>query len=597
MDKRWLLFLLVLFLIIQLYSIMMRAPEQPKAPEAEGTVEEQAEPIETHRAVETPVPHRRVEAIPAPEEPHVADVTTAKKLVVTTDFYHIVFSTIGARPIVWEIIDPKYVFSNDNQTSTPIELIPQVENPAGREYPLEIDLREFNAGGYSEFNQMVFESQRSTDAQGNIVLTFTSPVLEGIRLNKIITIPQHGYLCDLLVKVENTTNARYRFDYDGRGLSVSWGAGIGSIQAPDKIHVRNFNAIFKGTGKPKGLVPKKDKPFEYRGPVEWAGLQTRFFLAAIVPVSDAAEAVLSQVKYRNISQEHAAPQNGLPPPMSIELFQEAFTLEPGEAKQYDYRLFVGPKEYNVLKAANYNLAKVLFYTSFQWMRAVCIALLKILQYLNLLLHNYGLAIIALTFMARIVMHPLTHKGMKLQAKTMAEQQKIKPYLDEIMKKYKDNPQKKNQETMKLYKEHGINPFGMLRGCLPMLLQMPIFFALYRLLSQAIDLRQQGFLWIKDLSGPDALVKFDFNIPLLGPYLNILPIIMGVSQFLVSRFSTTNIKDPTQRQMVVMMPLIFTFILYNLPSGLVLYWLVSNLWQTAHQLVANKLIKKEQAGAS
>ncbi len=592
MDKRWILFLLVLFLIINFYSMMMRPPEEPEAPEAAAV--EQGEVVEKSEAEETPAALRRPETISAAEELTPGDFEAAEKITVTTDFYHIVFSTLGARPISWEITDPKYVSTQENGISKPIQLIPQVANPGGREYPLEIDLREFNAGGFSKFNQIVFTSERSTGRHGNTILTFTSPPLEGIRVKKVISIPKSGYLCDLIVTVENTTDARYRFDYDGRGLSISWGGGIGSLEPTDRIQQHYIKAIFKGAKKPKGVVPKKDRPFEYSGPVEWAGLQTRFFVAAIVPVSDSAIAVASQLKYRNITKEYSNPESKLPPPMSMELFHAQFTLEPGEKRQYDYRIFVGPKEYDVLKAANYNLAKVLFHTSFTWMRAICIGLLKILQYLNLLLHNYGLAIVAMTILARVVMHPLTHKGMKIQAKSMAEQQKIKPYVDEIAKKYKDNPQKRNQETMKLYKEHGINPFGMLRGCFPMLLQMPIFFALYRLLSQAIDLRQQGFLWIKDLSAPDALVKFDFSIPLLGPYLNILPIIMGLSQYMVSRFSTTNIKDPTQRQMVVMMPIIFTFILYNLPSGLVLYWLVSNIWQSVHQLIANKLIKKEKA---
>ena len=592
MDKRWILFLLVLFLIINFYSMMMRTPEEPEAPE--GAAVEQGEDVEKPGPEETPTARRRPETISTAEELAPGEFEAAEKLTVTTDFYHIVFSTLGARPISWQIIDPKYVSIQDNEISKPIQLIPQVANPGGREYPLEIDLREFNAGGYSKFNQMVFTSERSIGRHGNTILTFTSPPLEGIRLKKVISIPTRGYLCDLRVSVENTTDARYRFDYDGRGLSVSWGGGIGSLEPLEPGHHYDVKAIFKGAKKPKGVVPKKDRPFEYAGPVEWAGLQTRFFLTAIVPVSDTSIAVLSQVKYRNITKEYSNPESKLPPPMSMELFHAQFTLEPGATKEFEYKLFVGPKEYNILKAAEHNLAKVLFHTSFTWMRALCVGLLKILQYLNLVLHNYGLAIITMTILTRVVMHPLTHKGMKIQAKSMAEQQKIKPFVDEIAKKYKDNPQKRNQETMKLYKQHGINPFGMLRGCFPMMLQMPIFFALYRLLSQAIDLRQQGFLWIKDLSGPDALLKFDFSIPLLGPYLNILPLIMGLSQFMVSRFSTTNIKDPTQRQMMFMMPIVFTFILYNLPSGLVLYWLVSNIWQGVHQLIANKLVKKEKA---
>jgi YidC/Oxa1 family membrane protein insertase len=219
-------------------------------------------------------------------------------------------------------------------------------------------------------------------------------------------------------------------------------------------------------------------------------------------------------------------------------------------------------------------------------------MLGILALLIAWTHNYGLSIILLTITMRLLTQPLTHIGMKSQAKVMAEQQRIKPLIDAIREKHKDDPQKMNSEIWKTYREHGVNPLGMLKGCVWMLVQLPIFFALYRLLMGAIDLRGESFLWIKDLTAPDALFTFPFSLPLLGNKFNILPILMGVSQVFAQRLQTTNIEDPNQKMMTTMMPIIFIFILYNFPAGLSLYWFVSNLWQIAFQLFVNKRVKEE-----
>ena len=148
--------------------------------------------------------------------------------------------------------------------------------------------------------------------------------------------------------------------------------------------------------------------------------------------------------------------------------------------------------------------------------------------------------------------------------------------------------------MELYKEHGINPLGFLRGCLPLFIQMPIFISLYFLLSESFELRGAGFLWIKDLSSPDQLFKFSVSLPFLGHYLNLLPILMGASQIIVSRFTASASVDPSQKTMMYFFPIFFTVIVYNLSSGLVLYWLTSNILQAGQQFIINKHMKKEQS---
>jgi YidC/Oxa1 family membrane protein insertase len=167
------------------------------------------------------------------------------------------------------------------------------------------------------------------------------------------------------------------------------------------------------------------------------------------------------------------------------------------------------------------------------------------------------------------------------------------HLDKLNEKYKDNPTKRNQEMMKLYREHNVNPFGMLKGCMWMLIQLPIFFALYKLLSQDFDLRGASFLWIEDLSKADHLFHFGFSIPWMGEYFNLLPVMTAATQMLVSKLTMNPqaISDPQQaaiqKQMMYMMPIMILVMTYHFPSGLCLYWMISNVWQVFQQRFVNR----------
>jgi YidC/Oxa1 family membrane protein insertase len=196
--------------------------------------------------------------------------------------------------------------------------------------------------------------------------------------------------------------------------------------------------------------------------------------------------------------------------------------------------------------------------------------------------NYGVAIIILTILVKIVLFPLGQKSYK----SMSEMKKIQPLMKEIREKYKDDKKKMNQEVMGLYRTYKINPLG---GCLPMVVQLPAFFALYRMLYEAIELRHAPFfLWIDDLSAPDRLFRFDFSIPFMeAPYgIPVLTIVMGASMLLQQKMSPP-MGDATQAKMMMFMPIIFTVIFINFSSGLVLYWLVNNLLSIAQQYYTQK----------
>jgi YidC/Oxa1 family membrane protein insertase len=196
--------------------------------------------------------------------------------------------------------------------------------------------------------------------------------------------------------------------------------------------------------------------------------------------------------------------------------------------------------------------------------------------------NYGIAIIILTLITKIILFPLGNKSYK----SMNDMKRMQPLMTEIREKYKDDKKKMNEETMALYRTYKINPMG---GCLPMVVQLPVFFALYRMLYQAIELRHAPFFgWINDLSAPDRLFQFGFSIPFMEPPYGIpvLTIVMGATMFLQQKMSPPP-GDPTQAKIMMFMPLIFTVIFINFSAGLVLYWLINNIFSIAQQYYIQK----------
>jgi YidC/Oxa1 family membrane protein insertase len=199
--------------------------------------------------------------------------------------------------------------------------------------------------------------------------------------------------------------------------------------------------------------------------------------------------------------------------------------------------------------------------------------------------NYGVVIILLSALTKLLFWPLTQKSFK----SMREMQKLQPAMAELKEKYKDDPQKLNKAMMELYRERGVNPLG---GCLPMLLQMPVFIALFNVLRTTIELRRAPFmLWINDLSSPDIIAKMPFSLPFIGNNLSLLPILMGVAMFVQQKMQSA---DPKQAALTYMMPIIFTVLFFTFPSGLVLYWLVNNILTIGHQYLMNRADRAQEA---
>ena len=257
---------------------------------------------------------------------------------------------------------------------------------------------------------------------------------------------------------------------------------------------------------------------------------------------------------------------------------EPITIKPGETSEQKYIIYAGPSDIASLRQVGYGLDESINYGFFGGISKFILAVMK---FFYNIVHSWGLAIILLSVFLNVILFPLTMKSFK----SMQKMQELHPQMEKLKVQYKGNPQKLNQEIMELYKKYKINPFS---GCLPMLLQMPIFFALYQALMKSIELRGTKFLWIKDLSMPDA-VPIPFTLPLIGNSINILPLVMVVAMVLQQKISTKTMgsaitveQREQQKIMLIVMPIMFGFIFYNMPSGLVLYWVVNTVLTVVEQ---------------
>ncbi len=323
--------------------------------------------------------------------------------------------------------------------------------------------------------------------------------------------------------------------------------------------------------------------------LEYGGVSNQFFTTLIRPAGKQASNFWAKAKKVRIpGDDEDSPKYSVRAGFTL----PERTLEPGEFANFSYDIYIGPKHYSILKKMDTDTDEVMNYG---WFAPISVLLNNVLNWLHDSVFSktankwaWGLSIIALTILIRIAIWPLHNKS----TRTMKRMSKLQPIMKEMREKYKDNPNKLNQETMKLYKEYQINPMG---GCLPMFLQIPIFFGYYRMLQYAVELRGQSFLWVEDLSMPDTLHTFElpFSLPLLGDQLpvNILPILMAVTMVLQMKM-TPKTGDKMQQRIMMFMPLMFFFFCYNFASALALYWTTQNIFSIGQTWLTNRLPEPE-----
>ena len=316
-----------------------------------------------------------------------------------------------------------------------------------------------------------------------------------------------------------------------------------------------------------GVQKREAKPF-YREKVnnaEWAGMTNQFFTDLITPLN--AKAVELWARPFDIKQVEGPNLLGIEGAMGMPGFQ----IQPGQTASLRFQLYAGPKLYGRLAKLPHDEAEIM---NFGMWKLVSQFLLNFMNLIHGWVKDYGVSIILLTACVKGVLWPLQNKANRSMRKMSA----LAPKMQELKEKYKDDPTRMNQEVMKLYKEHGVNPVG---GCLPMMIQIPIFFGLFSMLGQAAELRNASFLWVHDLSQPDTVA----HIPGIGWPINILPLIMGATNLWLMRM-TPKTGDSTQQKVMMFMPLIFLFFCYNFAAALALYYTTQNLF-TILQLYQNR----------
>lgn len=362
-------------------------------------------------------------------------------------------------------------------------------------------------------------------------------------------------------------------------FDITWENGIRFVEH-NSVDESNYSdaSVFSGGEQvildASSVGEKVSKNFG--GRIDWIAARNKYFSAVIIPSEpDKIEAGYIEGIRNNVGFDGV-----------VERYDLRLTI-PFNNQTVDkksFSLFIGPVDYQVLEDLGRNLVALVNFGSFFGLTFLIrpiaeYVLLPLFQFLHSFIPNYGIVIIIFSLIIKIVVYPLT----KSSYQSMKKMQALQPKIAELKEKFKDDPQKMNKETMKLYSTYGINPAG---GCLPILLQMPIFIALWGMFQSAIDLRLQPFFWwIKDLSTPDVIYDLGFKIPLFGvQQISGLALLMGITTFVQQKMT---IKDPNQKALVYIMPVMLTILFMSFPSGLNLYYFLFNLFSIIQQWYINR----------
>ena len=403
-------------------------------------------------------------------------------------------------------------------------------------------------------------------------------------ITKTYTFGDTDYLFQVDVETKNSVNKAIPLVYDNSAYTLAFEPQIGpSFASLDKNY--NYRRFYiKEDGAKKKTMPKLSSgSYKTEKPLSWVALAGKYF--SLIAIPDATSYAVS------LSENSGA--EGIPLESSIYFTRPTIR----SASQVDtWRFYAGPQlkkdmvPYNDASQNSFGVSGLQLEAALDsstWLGWLETILKEILNFFYRLIPNYGVGIILLTFLLKLLLHPITKKGMESTAKMTA----LTPKMDEIKARWPDNPTKQNEEMAELYKKEKINPMG---GCLPMLLQFPILIGFYGLLNKHFELRGAMFIpgWIPDLSRPDVVATLPFSLPFVGNELHLLPIFYTVSMIFSMKITQSGSAGASGQQgmmkmMTYGMPIMFFFVLYNAPSGLILYWSVMNIISIVQQLHTNK----------
>lgn len=548
MDRRTLLFFVISATILLVYQEFVIGPQMPPPV---ATANLAGEPTPTSGTVSEDLPVVVSEAAALPREsidaetnePGETEFTAppGRRIQIETDLYRATLNTRGGRLESFILKD----FREDSSADSPeLELVvpaPEIENPLG------IELR--GARVWSDQTTLYTASRDSLQiAAGETGRLVLSARIGGQPVEKEFVFHAGRYTIDLTTRVPDSSALPVSLAQDGPDGSppaVALTLSRGAKPKEDGTVYEGVSALIDGKLE---STPREDfeEPETITGTIGWAGFEDHYFLTAAAP----GRADALRLRRRGAK----ALQAGI-----------VTTRNASGPTETAYTLYFGPKERSLLEGAGHQYEKAL---NLGWFGPISLLLLDILQFLHRIFGNWGVDIILLTVLVKAAFWPLSKKSFD----SMKAMQKLQPEMEKIKERFADDKQKLSQETMELYKRHKVNPLG---GCLPMVLQMPVFFGLYQLLQNTIELRHAPFaLWITDLAAPERLMIAGYGIP-------VLTLLLGASMFLQQKM-TPSAADPTQQRIMMLMPVVFTFMFINFPAGLTLYWLTQNILTIGQQ---------------
>lgn len=557
MEKRLILAMFLIFVttMVWYWTMLPTSVERPPLEEQtpETVTQEEPKPAQL-KDTEKEIPQELVENVIAETEVDTTasgvgdtafDTTSDSRLIlINTDTFRAQIDTRGAALVNWELKKFRGYIDGDRVQQLP--LIPEKNNNRNLTFQLEVD------GETVDFADVIFQTELDS-----LVIS------EGSEADTLDLITARG---EQVVHVKYIFyENEYRFDYDitarnidlaEKNIQFRWGSGLNFTEKSEKTDQQYLAGLVDQEGeilsfdhkkinKNDGLINEES----YR----WVGLKTHYFAFIASPLNTE----LNRVTFQSLEAS--------PNIISATWQMPAETLD---YIRHDFRIYFGPQDYNILQQYHRNWERIVDF-GWDWIEPLSRFMLLIFTYLYQVFPNYGLVIVIFSALTKIVFYPLMQK----QLKSMKAMQAVQPEMTELKEKFKDDPQKLNQEMIKLYQKHKINP---LSGCLPILVQMPIFIALYNVLRTTIHLRDANFLWIADLSqNPD-----------LSPIGVLLPLGMGGSMYLTQKMSSAS-ADPRQKMLLYMMPVILTVFSFQWSTGLILYWFVNNILTMAQQFFINR----------
>jgi len=528
-TKRLFLAIALSFAVMWAYSAFeaWRNPRRPQPQQQQPTAEKAAP------APATPAPGGT--ALPAvPTAPAPAPTAPEETVVLSGNGFEATFSTWGGALKSFTLQDPKFRRGRGDDERA-VDLVRIAE---GQAYPLSLAIAP--EGAKPEEVMASARAPMSISSRDDRSVTFTGSV-NGAEVRKSFRLTGKPYELALTVEVTG-----------GPGAPVGL---LSPSYTPPGGESGGFFAFF--SGPPLDLSqpicragesterydpdPGKE-PERGAGTAYWAGVDQHYFISAVLPADPAGTCVLASGPAKGVGMASLA-------------------LPPEKARKAEFTVYAGPKDLDTLRAYGRAFDTSVNYGTAKYFGVFARGLLYVMRWLHAFVANWGIAIILLTLLVKIVLFPLTYKQMQ----SMNEMRKLQPEIEKLKAKYEGDREKLNMAVMGLYREHKVNPLG---GCLPMLLQMPIWFALYAALQTSVELYREGFLWIRDLTQHDPIF--------------VLPLLMGVSSFVMQKLSPQPAENAQAKMMLYFFPIFFTFIMLQVPAGLTLYIVVNNILSIAQQ---------------